>query len=206
MNKLKLAVSLIGLLAANLPVFSAKAQQADVQFGTPAVSGGACKVDGVTHSSDNAGIAILLDNYAAESTGSLQRKRCVLSVPITLQPGFFIQQIDFLYDGYANVSSGGQAELLYSYSVGTTPTPSSTGGRVRFNPKYSDLYQQQDSTFFGAAFGCKAQTILGINSSLTARGKGTIIALDKITAENLDEITPESLGRITIIPIIRECS
>ncbi|MEH2352746.1 hypothetical protein [Nostoc sp.] len=149
----------------------------------PSISFGAittvgCSVANQPTGSVRTTLPITLDNISA-SEG--QRQRCILRAETFIPSGFFVKDIQILYEASAKVSSmskGASLSRTYSFSGGAVGQAISLPKTTNFTSNGSNEFAEQDDITVLSA-SCGGQGQLGINI-IAQSSPGSSIDISKI--------------------------
>ncbi|MEH1939947.1 MAG: DUF4360 domain-containing protein [Nostoc sp.] len=159
----------------NVIVSKALAQEApSIQFGN-AIGSGGCSIEDQLAGSDGRTLSIILKDMSAKNG---KRQRCLLRVDTIIPSGFHVQDVQILYQGSTEVSSGsGGANLSRSYifTGGALGVSKATPTTTKFTSS-EPLFQAQDNLTVASA-SCGGQGQLGINM-IAQSSPGSFIVVD----------------------------
>ncbi len=166
-------LSVSTLIGINIGTTKALTQEPSIQFGE-AISQGSCTIENQLASEDGRTLAIAFKDFTAANG---KRNKCVLRINTTIPSGFHVQDVQILYQGTAEVASGGNTSLSRSYifnggAFGQPTAPSKTSKFTESNP----LFQEQDELTVASA-SCGGQGQLGMNM-VAASSRGSSIFVD----------------------------
>jgi len=148
-------------------------------FGNPTVFGSGC-ASGSYKIRDGSNPFVKLSSYTAStmSGASFDRKACSYAVPVTVNPGYYVQISGFSYDGSTTASVRAptkfNAEHFFASSQGTKLDQAyTTSGDI--NIKYKGTVNSP----------CGGSFIFRINTGISAQGSNSMINVDKAFSYNV---------------------
>ncbi|MEH2361607.1 DUF4360 domain-containing protein, partial [Nostoc sp.] len=134
-------------------------------------------------------LSITFSEFEALATLSkVVSKSCNLRIGLNVPSGLNVQPINVKYLGFADVPTGGSANLnvrilFQGQIVATNNNPNAT-----FGPGFSDVWSKDVGVTLGTINACKkpVSSIFGINTNLTARARG--IPVNQETQIRIDTI------------------
>ncbi|MBN3926766.1 DUF4360 domain-containing protein [Nostoc sp. NMS4] len=152
--------TILGMNVITTKAFAAPIPIPSITFGK-AIGSGGCTVAGQLLGDDKRSLSIILDNFAAFEG---QRKICILRINTTIPSGFFVQNVQVLYQGTVGVkllSKGSTLSRSYIFNGGALGLASAVPKITKFTSD-NPLFQEQDDILIGAA-SCGGKGQLGIN-------------------------------------------
>ncbi|MEA5628092.1 hypothetical protein [Nostoc sp. UHCC 0251] len=168
-------LSISAILGINVIATKALAQDfPSITFGNATGTGG-CIVEEQLPGSDGRTLSITLDNMSAREG---QRQRCILRVETFIPSGFFVQNVQVLYQGSTEVgprSRGVSLSRSYIFAGGALGISRARPQITQFRFSNS-LFQEQDDLLVASA-SCGGQGQLGINM-IAQSSPGSSIVVD----------------------------
>ncbi|MBD0386227.1 MAG: DUF4360 domain-containing protein [Nostoc sp. C3-bin3] len=115
-------------------------------------------------------------------------KSCNLRIGLTVPSGFNIQPVSVNYLGFADVPTGGSADLNVRIVFQGREVPTDVNPNQTFSAGFSNVYSKIVPITLNTINACKnpVSSVFGINSTLTARG--TTIPTGQETQIRIDTI------------------
>ncbi|MDZ8226669.1 DUF4360 domain-containing protein [Nostoc sp. ChiVER01] len=113
---------------------------------------------------------------------------CNLRIGLNVPSGLNVQPINILYNGFADVPKGGNANLNVRVLFQGQMVPTNNNPNATFNSGFSDVWNKNVGITLGTINACKkpVSSIFGINTNLTARA--TNIPVNQETQIRIDTI------------------
>ncbi|MEO0014541.1 MAG: hypothetical protein RLZZ535_2930 [Cyanobacteriota bacterium] len=173
LKQLGVLLSISTAIGINIIPTKALAQEPSIQF-SEAISQGSCTIENQLASDDGRTLAIAFKDFKSANG---QRNKCILRINTTIPSGFHVQDVQVLYQGSAEVASGGNTSLNRSYTfaggaLGVAKAPPKITKFTESNP----LFQEQDDLTVASA-SCGGTGQLGMNM-LAGSSQGSTIYVD----------------------------
>jgi hypothetical protein len=208
-----LRLTLTSLLFSSMSSLSASANSGLV-LGNPIImSGSGCPAGSVqtTVDPDGTTLSVVFEQFGTKAfPGRVDQRSCNLRIPVKVPQGFQAQLVDMVYRGFADIPSGASGQIVSTAILGgKTVGKESADLRVGFSSEWT-----LTNSFTAVSIStCKSSTVLGVNTSLTARAinadREAQISTDTLDITAGDEkiiakfgfnIVPCSGGSPTIFP------
>ena len=97
---------------------------------------------------------------------------CNLRIGLNVPSGLNVQPINVLYNGFADVPTGGSADLNVKIFFQGRQVPTIDNPNQSFPANFSDVWSKDVGIVLNSINACKnpVSSVFGINSTLTARG------------------------------------
>ena len=98
---------------------------------------------------------------------------CNLRIGLDIPSGLNVQPIDVTYRGFADVPTGGSADLNVRIIFQGKNVPTTTDPNATFSPGFSGVWEKNVGISLGTINACAnpVSSVFGINTNLTARAK-----------------------------------
>ncbi|MHC5938822.1 DUF4360 domain-containing protein [Nostoc sp.] len=125
---------------------------------------------------------------ALASPPKVVSESCNLRIGLNVPSGLNVQPINVNYMGFADVPQGGSADLKVRIFFQGQQVPTNDDPNATFAPGFSDVWSKDIGITLGTINACDnpVSSILGINSTLTARARG--ISANQETQIRIDTI------------------
>ncbi|AUB37895.1 Protein of unknown function DUF4360 [Nostoc flagelliforme CCNUN1] len=134
-------------------------------------------------------LSITFSDFEAKAPRpSVISKSCNLRIGLNVPSGFNVQPISVNYSGFADVPTGGSADLIVRIFFQGREVPTDVNPNQRFLAGFSDVYNKFVPITLNSINACRnpVSSVFGINSTLTARatnipqGQETQVRIDTI--------------------------
>lgn len=145
-----------------------------IQF-LQALGSDGCSVVDMLVGTDGRTLSIFFDNIRAEND---KRQRCILRLDTVIPNGFYVQDMQVLYQGSTEVASGSRGTSLsrsYTFVGGAGSSPVARPVTTKFTST-KELFQVEDPLTVASA-SCGGQGLLGINM-IAQSSPGSSIVID----------------------------
>ncbi|HYX17153.1 MAG TPA: DUF4360 domain-containing protein [Nostoc sp.] len=167
------SLTLLSLNVVGLSQVQAQTQGFEFQNVPVSFSGTGCppgKIEGVLNGDT---LSITFSAFEAKaSRPNVVSKSCNLRIGLNVPSGFNVQPINVLYNGFADVPTGGSADLNVKLLFQGREVPTTDNPNQKFNAGFSDVWSKDVGIVLNTINACSrpVSSVFGINSTLTARG------------------------------------